>query len=88
LPIGGGHLQVSIDDTGIGIPPENMDRLFTPFFTTKAAGTGLGLSITRRIIEQHGGTINVVIKQGSGTCFQITFPPSLPNQTVRPREHS
>jgi signal transduction histidine kinase len=70
----GSQLRVSIEDSGIGIPAENMDRLFTPFFTTKPAGTGLGLSITRRIIEQHGGTINASSKQGSGTCFQIFLP--------------
>jgi signal transduction histidine kinase len=69
-----GQLRVAVEDTGIGIPKENIDRLFTPFFTTKPSGTGLGLSITRNIVEQHGGTIRASSKQGSGTCFEIVLP--------------
>jgi len=68
------HLCVIIQDNGIGIPPENIDHLFGPFFTTKNGGTGLGLSITRRIIEDHGGSIAVESKPDEGAAFQILLP--------------
>lgn len=67
-------LQITIQDNGIGIPPENLGRLFEPFFTTKANGTGLGLPITRRIIEEHRGTITVASQVHHGTQFTITLP--------------
>lgn len=67
-------LQISIKDNGIGIPAENVGRLFEPFFTTKANGTGLGLPITRRIIEEHRGTITVSSQLHQGTQFIITLP--------------
>jgi two-component system sensor histidine kinase HydH len=67
-------LQITIKDDGIGIPPENLSRLFEPFFTTKANGTGLGLPITRRIIEEHRGTITVSSQPHQGTLFTITLP--------------
>jgi signal transduction histidine kinase len=65
---------VSIQDTGCGIPPENISKLFHPFFTTKTTGTGLGLSICHKIVEAHGGTITVDSKEGLGTTFSIQFP--------------
>jgi two-component system sensor histidine kinase HydH len=68
------QLRVTIHDTGTGIPPENLGRLFEPFFTTKQNGTGLGLPITRRIIEEHRGTINVVSELNKGTTFSVVFP--------------
>ncbi len=61
-------------DTGPGVEPEKLERIFEPFFTTKAGGTGLGLAITRKIIEGHGGRIDVQSTPGSGTSFRITFP--------------
>jgi signal transduction histidine kinase len=61
-------------DTGKGISPENLSRIFNPFFTTRQQGTGLGLSITQRIIEQHGGEISVMSSSGKGASFTITFP--------------
>jgi two-component system, NtrC family, nitrogen regulation sensor histidine kinase GlnL len=70
----GTQLRLTIQDNGIGIPPEHMARLFEPFFTTKPNGTGLGLLITRRIIQEHRGTITVESQPGQGTCFQITLP--------------
>lgn len=67
-------LRVAIRDTGVGIAPENLGRLFEPFFTTKPNGTGLGLSITRRIIQEHGGVINVESELNKGTTFTILLP--------------
>jgi signal transduction histidine kinase len=74
-PLKEGHyLRVTIQDTGSGIAPENMERLFEPFFTTKPEGTGLGLPITRRIIEEHHGVITVKSEAGKGTEFCLILP--------------
>ena len=67
-------LRVIISDTGVGIPPENLDRLFDTFFTTKQSGTGLGLTITRRILREHGGDIQVRSQTGRGTTFTLLLP--------------
>jgi signal transduction histidine kinase len=66
-------LKISIRDTGSGITPENLAHLFEPFFTTKKNGTGLGLSITRRIIEEHRGTIEVKSEPGRGSTFIVSL---------------
>jgi len=68
------QLRITIKDNGVGIPPEHLDRLFEPFFTTKEGGTGLGLAITRRIIQEHGGSIGVVSRPNNGATFQILLP--------------
>lgn len=65
------QLKICIRDTGPGIEPENLPRLFTPFFTTKQNGTGLGLTISERIIREHQGIIEVQSKKGVGTTFTI-----------------
>lgn len=70
----GPALCLQIQDTGPGMSPETLARLFTPFFTTKPNGTGLGLSITRRIIEDHRGRIEVQSALGQGTTFSIILP--------------
>ena len=67
-------LTIAIQDFGAGIRPENLRRLFEPFFTTKAEGTGLGLNITRRIIREHGGTIEVSSMPHEGATFAFTLP--------------
>jgi signal transduction histidine kinase len=67
-------IRVGVSDTGLGIPPEKLGRLFEAFFTTKRHGTGLGLLITRRIIEEHNGTITVESEPKKGTTFQVTLP--------------
>jgi two-component system NtrC family sensor kinase len=69
-----GWIAVVFTDSGKGISQENMKKIFNPFFTTRQQGTGLGLSITQRIIEQHGGEINVMSSPENGTSFIITFP--------------
>jgi two-component system, NtrC family, nitrogen regulation sensor histidine kinase GlnL len=68
------QLQVTIADTGPGIPAPIRAHLFSPFQTTKPGGTGLGLVITRRIVVSHGGMIKVESEPNRGTCFRITFP--------------
>jgi PAS domain S-box-containing protein len=67
-------LVVSVTDTGIGIKKEDLARVFEPFYTTKSSGTGLGLAIAYRIIDDHGGTIEVSSTPGSGTTVVVTFP--------------
>ena len=69
-------LVITISDTGIGIPPENINRIFDPFFSTKSEqnATGLGLSISRKILGNHGGEISVSSEQGKGTSFTIILP--------------
>jgi signal transduction histidine kinase len=70
------RLAIVFSDSGTGIPADVLPRIFEPFFTTKATGkgTGLGLSIAARIIEEHGGTIDVFTETGKGTTFQIVLP--------------
>lgn len=70
----GGPLNLSIADTGPGIDSETLSRIFDPFFTTKESGTGLGLAITHRIIEDHGGSVQVESQQGVGTTFHLQLP--------------
>lgn len=67
-------LRLHVIDTGPGIPPDVREKLFRPYFTTKAGGTGLGLPTTRRIIEAHKGTIEAVTEIGRGTDFTVTLP--------------
>jgi len=68
------YVVITITDTGCGIPPEQLNKLFTPFQTTKEDGIGLGLSITKEIIEQHHGSIQVESREGEGTIFIIALP--------------
>ncbi len=71
-----GRLAIDVHDSGIGIPPENMGRIFDAFFTTKkeVSGVGLGLSVTYGIIQQHKGSIEVTSVAGEGTTFTIQLP--------------
>ena len=70
----GEMVVVSIADNGIGITPEDLSKIFNPFFTRKPDGTGLGLPITQRILHQHGGVIDVESKVGVGTTFYVKLP--------------
>jgi PAS domain S-box-containing protein len=69
-----GQLLISVTDTGVGLPTENADQVFNPFFTTKSQGTGLGLAITRSIVESHGGRIWATGNSGRGATFSFTLP--------------
>lgn len=82
----GQHIIVTITDTGHGIPEEVMSKLFVPFFTTRKTGSGLGLAVTRRIIENHGGRIDIESGVGRGTSFIITLPIVRSTQQVRQDE--
>jgi len=66
--------SLSISDTGIGIPSENLPYIFDPFWTNKARGTGLGLALCRKVVQEHGGSLTVESKTGIGTTFTLTFP--------------
>ena len=85
MPIGGtlklscrsaAHRRVEIDveDTGVGIPPENLGKIFDLYFTTKDTGTGIGLSMVFRIVQLHDGEVEVESTPGRGTRFRLVFP--------------
>ena len=67
-------IRLFFSDQGVGIPPEDLDKIFQPYFTSKEAGIGLGLAITERIIREHGGEIGIVSDVGAGTTFTVTLP--------------
>ena len=69
-----GQVRFWVLDNGAGIPPENLERIFQPYFTTRSRGTGLGLAIARRIVEVHQGTITVKSQPGQGARFLVTLP--------------
>ena len=69
-----GHVRVEVEDTGRGIPGEYLERIFDPFFSMNREGTGLGLAISRKIVENHGGRIEVKSEPGKGTKFGIVLP--------------
>lgn len=76
---GGRSLEIRIEDTGKGIPPDHLAAIFEPFYTTKHNGLGLGLAICRGIVDQHGGRIRVDSKVGRGTTFVLQFPVAHPS---------
>ena len=68
------HVQVTVEDSGIGLDPNTMGRIFDPFYTTKASGMGMGLSISRSIVQNHGGRLWATANDGPGTSFHFTLP--------------
>lgn len=74
--VGDVYVNIAFIDTGNGIPKSEIGRVFEPYHTTKAKGNGLGLMIVQRIIEDHGGEIELASKPGAGTCFKIRLPRS------------
>jgi len=73
-PHGEGGVQVEVADTGCGIPPEALEEVFKPFYSTKTKGTGLGLAIVRKIVEAHGGTVEITSKVRRGTTCRVLLP--------------
>jgi signal transduction histidine kinase len=69
-----GDLEVAVRDDGAGVPPEYAARLFQPYFTTKKNGTGLGLFVTRKLVADHGGTVDFSSKRGEGSVFWVRLP--------------
>jgi signal transduction histidine kinase len=79
-----GYVEIAVTDTGQGIPPEHLDRIFRPFYTTKRGGTGLGLSLCRRIITAHGGTLVAESELKKGSRFTIRLPLHEAAEEVKP----
>jgi signal transduction histidine kinase len=65
---------VAITDTGPGISPEGLEKIFEPLYTTKIQGTGLGLSVCQQVISKHNGSLDVHSKVGEGTTFTVSLP--------------
>ena len=70
----GHYLRISVEDHGCGIPPENLGRIFDPYFTTKSQGSGLGLASVYSIVKRHGGTVGIASTVGEGSRFEILLP--------------
>jgi signal transduction histidine kinase len=68
------RVEVVVEDTGPGIAPEDLERIFQPFYTTKPEGTGLGLPIVRTVLDRHGASVAVHSEPGIGTRFVLSFP--------------
>jgi two-component system nitrogen regulation sensor histidine kinase NtrY len=71
---GGHYAHIEVSDTGSGLTPEECERVFTPYYTSKTHGTGLGLAIVQSVISDHGGRIGVRSEKGRGTTFEIELP--------------
>ncbi len=69
-----GTITISVRDTGSGITPEQMDKLFQPLFTTKARGIGLGLVVVKNLTQANGGRVEVQSEAGKGSVFTVTLP--------------
>jgi PAS domain S-box-containing protein len=76
-----GQLQFSVSDTGVGLPMEKMDQIFSAFFTTKPQGSGMGLAISRSIVESHGGRLWATANDGRGATFHFTLPTEVTEPT-------
>ena len=79
-----GMAVIHFEDTGIGIPAEDLERIFRPFVTTRPKGTGLGLPIVQKIVDHHGGRVEVRSKVGKGTCFIVWLPLNPPQYEEEP----
>src|SRR5258706_4055377 len=80
----GEFVQVEVKDSGVGIPQENLQHIFDPFFTSKDEGSGLGLAVSHQIVQEHGGFVTVESTVGSGTSFFVHVPVGKP---ARPNNH-
>jgi signal transduction histidine kinase len=82
-PAGKG-LELDVKDEGVGIPPEDLRRIFDPFYTTRSGGTGLGLANVDRIVRAHNGEVLLRSQEGQGTCFTLRFPGDAKSATLEP----
>ena len=73
-----GSVELSVSDEGPGIPPEQRDDIFHPFFTTKETGVGLGLALVHQMVVEHEGEITVASEVGRGSVFRVTLPVGRP----------
>jgi signal transduction histidine kinase len=71
------RVRLSVQDVGVGLEPQNVDKLFVPFFTTKTDGMGIGLSVSRSIIESHNGRLWAAPNESGGATFSFSIPQSL-----------
>jgi len=76
------EVLICFQDAGVGIPKENIDKLFIPLYTTKARGAGLGLPVCKRLVEAHGGSITVESKTGEGSAFTVRLPRKKSDQLI------
>jgi two-component system nitrogen regulation sensor histidine kinase NtrY len=67
------NLMIIVGDTGKGVSPDVINRIFIPFFTTREGGSGIGLTLSRQIMQRHGGSIEVKSEEGKGTTFLLVF---------------
>ena len=79
----GNFARIRVSDHGSGIHPDNLEKIFTPFYSSRPSGTGLGLPLARRIVDLHGGSITVDSQVGRGTVFCITLPTTIPAPAAR-----
>jgi len=75
-----GEVDIEVSDTGTGLTPQECDRLFTPYYTTKQHGTGLGLAVVQSVVSDHGGRVSVESESGVGTSFHIHLPARPPRR--------
>ena len=73
----GAHVRLEVEDTGVGIPPELRDKVFSPFFSTKGKGSGLGLAMIRKTLDDLGGSAELASIPGEGTRVTLLLPPQL-----------
>src|SRR4029078_10364038 len=79
-PLSRKRVELAVEDTGVGIPPEHIQKIFDLYFTTKEKGSGIGLSMVYRIVQLHDGDVEVQSTPGRGTRFRLVFPQAKPEE--------
>jgi len=83
--VDGGRLRLDVADDGPGVPAELGDEIFKPFCSSKEGGTGIGLAVCRKVVESHGGSLDLAARTGRGACFRIQLDSSANQTTEEPR---